>query len=389
VPAPHHALRGRLIVDAMKAIGVDAWASGEHDREAGVPLDEIPAHAIVTRAGVRVGVLSRDLEAPVKTAQTPIADEASALHKSGAQLVVALLHGSPDHVKAALASATGPARVDIAVASHSKLFSQLEKIGDTWLVECPPQDKMFCELDLHLLGKGADRFTFVDGGQRTQKEQQVIDARRELIDVAQRAETAPPSVRDYLLQRKDTVAATIRNTELELASMSSLATTSWLENVNIALNADIPDEPHVGAMVHKYKDDVAMLPPPPAKMDSPEHNGYAGATKCRECHAAAYTFWQTTKHARAMASLVAKNSDKDAACTSCHVTGGMLNLPDVQCEACHGGSQAHTKDPTKPGLVPRRNVTEAMCTACHSKAQAPDFNFAVYRKAIVGPGHGK
>ena len=388
VPAGQHEIRGRLILDAMKAIGVEAWQTGEHDREANIPLQEIPGHAVVTRAGVKIGIFSRDLDAPVKVVEVAPSVEAAALRNQGAELVVALFHGNPEHVKDALIGAVGSARIDVVVASHSKLYGVLEKLGETWLVECPPQDKNVCELDLHLVGKGAERLTFLDGGQRTQMEQQVADQKRELIDLAQRAETAAPSVRDYIQQRRDTVATTIRNTQLELEKLPPLTTHSWLENVNIPLNADIPDEPHVGEMVRAYKDHVATLPPPPAKMESPEHNGFAGAKKCAECHAGAYAFWQTTKHAKAMASLVVKKSDKDPACTSCHVTGGLLTVPDVQCEACHGGAQAHSQRPTQKGLV-RRAVPEGICTSCHSKAQAPDFNFAVYRAAIVGPGHGK
>ena len=83
-------------------------------------------------------------------------------------------------------------------------------------------------------------------------------------------------------------------------------------------------------------------------------------------------------------------------CISCHVTGygkaggsilgNTKDREDVQCEACHGPGSIHveTEDPKDILAVP----TEAVCVTCHNAHHSPKFDFKVWRKRIMVPGHG-
>ncbi|MEN6356285.1 MAG: multiheme c-type cytochrome [Armatimonadota bacterium] len=108
---------------------------------------------------------------------------------------------------------------------------------------------------------------------------------------------------------------------------------------------------------------------------------FAGDKKCKECHADIHDTWSKSQHAHAMATLEATNQGFDPECVSCHVTGantryGFSNKNDtpemvnVQCEACHGPGDEHSKDP-KAGYGP---VGEETCRSCHTNERTPDFD---------------
>jgi len=62
---------------------------------------------------------------------------------------------------------------------------------------------------------------------------------------------------------------------------------------------------------------------------------YTGVKKCRTCHIKIYRTWIETKHAKAFDQLNEKEK-QDPKCIECHTTNKDVNLPGVQCEACHG-----------------------------------------------------
>jgi hypothetical protein len=122
---------------------------------------------------------------------------------------------------------------------------------------------------------------------------------------------------------------------------------------------------------------------------------YAGAEACRPCHEAIQAQWESTPHAHAFETLVAKKRQLDRDCVPCHTTGfhergGFQHvdltpeLVGVQCESCHGNSQEHVRTPTArtPGDV------RSACRSCHTVDQTPDFDFDTFWARIRHPDTG-
>ena len=144
-----------------------------------------------------------------------------------------------------------------------------------------------------------------------------------------------------------------------------------------------------------------------------------GNQECAKCHADATAFWKTTPHSRAWATLEKRDKDYDHKCVGCHSVGyekpggsvigkfqydydlvlkeGMpadkitKDLENVGCENCHGPGSAHRMQPLdvngKPHNIVRDNG-EATCGQCHVPEHSPKFNYPLFRKQIIGKGHG-
>ena len=75
--------------------------------------------------------------------------------------------------------------------------------------------------------------------------------------------------------------------------------------------------------------------------------------------------------------------------------GGTRNLKtaytffaDVGCEACHGPSVVHIRDPSRRNGTSRK-VAATVCFGCHTPDQSRGtFDLGDAMKQIVGPGHG-
>lgn len=110
---------------------------------------------------------------------------------------------------------------------------------------------------------------------------------------------------------------------------------------------------------------------------------YLGIANCQECHADAFDSYLGTMHARAYSTLSEAFMHRDSGCVPCHSTGyglrggfdgvrvpgSMVDLVDVQCEACHGPGAAHSRD----GRY--RTTARESCIRCHTEEQDPDFDF--------------
>jgi hypothetical protein len=118
-----------------------------------------------------------------------------------------------------------------------------------------------------------------------------------------------------------------------------------------------------------------------------EDVAYKGVKKCKTCHIKVYKTWLETKHATAFDRLNDAEK-KDPKCIECHTTNKDVNLPGVQCEACHGAGGAFSSakimnkkkfkaDPEKQkkmaleaGLVV--DPDENNCKQCHNE-RSPHF----------------
>jgi hypothetical protein len=110
---------------------------------------------------------------------------------------------------------------------------------------------------------------------------------------------------------------------------------------------------------------------------------YLGVGACQSCHVDEFDVYAATGHARAYETLSTQFVHRDTNCVGCHVTGwgeeggfqgvrlrgAMVDLIDVQCEACHGPGAEHTRDGSY------RERARASCVRCHTPADDPDFDY--------------
>ncbi|HEX2485655.1 MAG TPA: multiheme c-type cytochrome [Myxococcota bacterium] len=141
----------------------------------------------------------------------------------------------------------------------------------------------------------------------------------------------------------------------------------------------------------------------------PTNAAFVGSAGCRECHAAEHASWSAQPHARALATLAAKERAADAECQRCHTTGfgkpggfpaggAQASHPDlagVGCESCHGPGGEHVKpDAAKRGTILALAdkcdscVILQICGSCHDDANDPGFEYEVKAK-IEAQRHGR
>jgi len=129
--------------------------------------------------------------------------------------------------------------------------------------------------------------------------------------------------------------------------------------------------------------------------------GYAGPSRCRECHPGEYDSWQKTRHARSYKTLTNIGRSDDIDCLRCHTTGfsrrtGFRNIDEtadlasVGCEVCHGASLDHIESVVEgeAGSIfgirkdCKRCEYIKYCIRCHNFANDPDFDLSKDLKAI-------
>ena len=241
-------------------------------------------------------------------------------------------------------------------------------------------------LDLHVV---ADDGPFVDRGARAQLEGILADHRQQVVDYEQRLPTTKnqPTLNDYYGKRLVALRAAIERETRELAVTPARVTGNWFDNRIVPLDALVPDQPGVAALVAAYNRDSdrlaaagqpvgvsARVPGAPA---TPAHltpgSGapaptatYVGTAACVSCHRPAAEFWRATKHARALETLERAHRARSPACVG----------------------SAHAAAPNAPGKI-ARDVGAFVCLGCHTPDQTNDgFDAAAFRGAIIGPGHG-
>ncbi len=433
------------------------------------------ADRVVEIAGVKIGLFGLVRALPDDAdrwkswrldARDPVAaarDEVVALHARGARIVIALVHAGPyEEAKRILQAAPG---IDWAVLGHSAMNLETpDEIASgeggspaaaqrspsfvgARAVEAMSMGKDFGRLDLHIVGEtgnagdggasGAVRF--VDRGRRAQLLAILVDHQHQIADYRARAGEQPPIMQAHFAEQIAKLEKAIAHDREQLGEHPAEIHGSWFENRILPLDAAIPDQTGVALLVGAYNRENQRrasaglpvgvsphLPTAPHPVAAPATEGtaapeenlrYAGTVACGGCHAEALKFWQTTAHARALATLKRVKRDRDPTCIGCHVTGYMrpggtgdlrvatARLRDVGCEACHGPGLDHVTAHTSngdggraPGSAGagtqrlgemRRQVAASVCLGCHTPDQTNgDFDYTHYLKAILGPGHG-
>ena len=170
----------------------------------------------------------------------------------------------------------------------------------------------------------------------------------------------------------------------------------------------IPQDEEIGALAEAYRAEVRktkLAIDDPAKLAEDMVPGvkatatYAGTQSCAACHATAMTAWQGSGHARAFATLVARQADADPNCIACHTIGfgtasgyrrefGEAKLVDVGCESCHGPGSGHVEQRRAGGEVTARfhPVGAGDCRKCHHGEFSRPFEYDKFWPVVA---HGK
>lgn len=157
-----------------------------------------------------------------------------------------------------------------------------------------------------------------------------------------------------------------------------------------SLTAAYPDDPDMAARLDEFDAENRRLQKELYAQEAlkgdtgdPFAARYLGVAGCQTCHAEAFEIYAGTAHARAYETLATQFVHRDTNCVGCHVTGwgerggfkgvrmrgAMVDLVDVQCEACHGPGADHARD----GSYAAR--ARESCVRCHTPNDDPDFDF--------------
>jgi len=203
----------------------------------------------------------------------------------------------------------------------------------------------------------------------------------DLVVYAHGPDPPPPPVR---VAKALLVGGGARGKALNVASVSTSGKVTGVGR--IALGEAAGSDPAIGRLKRAYLDRVASedLLGRMARVAAPGGATYAGSGACAPCHAGAARSWQSSRHATALRTLVARHEDRDPECVPCHVTGaqheggyrhGDDHLAGVGCESCHGPAAAHARSGSAP--LPSRGG-KAACLSCHVPDHSPSFRFEVY-----------
>jgi 2',3'-cyclic-nucleotide 2'-phosphodiesterase (5'-nucleotidase family) len=274
--------RARLVALAVGRAGIDAFTPGERDlalplpalraiaREAALPIVSanltdtsgkplFDPDRLISAAGVEVGLFG--VTAPPSPADairwraagiaaTDPVDAARqavrSLRARGAQVVIALVHvGTPDENRRLVAAVPG---VDWAVLGHSGLnLESPEPAGEARLIEAMAEGRNLGRLDLHVVD---GRPRFADAAARADLEATIADHRRQLEGYDRTLGDADPApLANYRATRRQQIQQAIAREAAALAALPARITGSWFENRIIPLDATVPEDPGVAALV--------------------------------------------------------------------------------------------------------------------------------------------
>ncbi len=197
----------------------------------------------------------------------------------------------------------------------------------------------------------------------------------------------PPVVRNTTLLRATSQGQFIGELGITLGAKKRVAGS---RNRIHPLIASVPDDPEMTRRLDEFDEENRKVQKElyarqqlQSADGGPGSHRYLGVGACQSCHADAFEVYMGTAHARAYATLTSQFVHRDTSCVGCHVTGfgepggfrgfrargALVDLVDVQCEACHGPGSEHARDGSY-----RKRAAES-CVKCHTESDDPGFDY--------------
>ena len=454
---PSYDLQGRRFIESHNAMGWTAFTPGERDFANGTDyllemrdLAEFPfvlanitdaqsgellfEPYIVTRvAGFRVGIIgvmgegvefsqSRRDELGVDLLD-PVASIKNALKELGdsVDFVILLAHTGIDDAKIIAERIDG---IDLIIAGHLPLsnYYQPIKINHTLITQGFDKGKYLVRLDVNIQDPRRPYDFFVTGtGGIGSIEYQNLRLKLEQLDIVEQdflAKQAEGEDVEYGLRLVELEREKVEEMIAEMEAASEMNNPNFVTSTLIPLSDEIPDDEEVLEIGELYMDRLIVikeeLESGGSDDDAGTDNGdtgagdagapfiwdpdvnptYVGVKKCIACHNDVYSFWLTTRHSRAYATLEEERRQYELDCIGCHTTGyeelgGFTDVTNaerflnVQCETCHGPGSLHVRnaDTEIISLYAEKN-----CLTCHDEDNDDDFNYRRDLAIIRCPG---
>lgn len=368
-----------------------------------VAPDPLPTHVVVHAGELSVGIvgiteatiLGATNESDAVAAAT---SAASAARAEGATLVVALVSGERRTARRIAEGATG---IDLVVSGgldEEEAHVPSETDG-ALVLHAGRQGQGVLVVDIHRGdgGRLRDVSAWTRTAERDRLAEQATDLRARITSWE-----SDPSV-----SAADVEAQRTRLREIE-TEMTSVAAAPAVEGPAISaryveLAPELPRDPAVTSRMDAHdvrvndhnREVFASWLPEPAPEGTPH---YVGTETCGGCHSEEIAWWRTTMHGRAYDTLVDQHKEFNLECVGCHVTGWLRPggatvahvgpLRDVGCENCHGPGSMHVSSPGSAAVEVHRDMGEDTCLRCHTPEHSDRFVYDVYRRMMIGPGHG-
>jgi len=436
-------LQGRRMIESHNAMGWTAFAPGERDFAHGLDyllemrdLAEFPfisanivdaesgellfePYTVARVAGFRVGIIgvlgenvefsqSRrdDLGVDLLDPMVSIKNTLKELEDS-VDFVILLAHTGLDDAQVIAEHIDG---IDLIIAGHLPRgnYYQPMKINHTLISQGFDQGKYLVRLDVNIQDPKRPYNLFVTGsGGMGSIEYQNLKLKLEQLDIVERdflAKKAEGEDVDYGLELVELEREKVENMIEEIEAASEMDNPNFVTPTLIPLSDEIFDDEEVLEIGNKYMDRLITIKEEltPDSTDNgadkdtgidtdgtssiwdPDPNPtYVGVKRCIACHKNIYSFWLTTKHSRAYATLEEEKRQYEPNCIGCHTTGyekpgGFTdvtkseNLLNVQCEECHGPGSVHIRN---TDALMKNHYTEKDCLTCHDEENDDDFDY--------------
>jgi hypothetical protein len=401
---PQASRKARALAEGMKLMGLTARAVGERDDARGVAFRKsLGLPEIASGTGRAFDVDGHRMVVIAGEREKQLVDAAKRARDEGAHFVLALFHGTFEQAQKV---AGDPAlAADLLVPSHAdhELAGEHNRLLRARVPVAQVQSKGRSLLRIELsFAKERGPLELVTAASDVEREVKALEERIALLDKQINAPGLPEDSR--ALRRQKLAELIERREQLAATKPAGFDGRNAFSVRFVPLEASLPSDPGVGAVVAAYDRDVGKLNltwatkhgqdcRPPRRNES----AFVGSSVCRTCHAGAFAVWEKSRHALGYETLEGLGKQFHLDCIGCHVTGfgrpgGVCRVDrvagreDVGCEACHGPGSIHSTAPTAKNVS--LGDTEQACTGCHDRENSPHFDFHEYLPQILGPGHG-
>lgn len=160
-----------------------------------------------------------------------------------------------------------------------------------------------------------------------------------------------------------------------------------LTYTSVSIDPSLEEDPDVLKIVQDYVKEQSLSVKSTHISTNDPPQPYFPYQSCVSCHTNEFTHWKTTRHSKALATLL-KEDKAIPECLPCHsdmyrrakrVVVNSEQLGGVECIACHVDVLPHGADFKKK--VDSAKI-QSQCITCHTKERSESFNMETYYEVI-------